>query len=73
MLTRDALKLIIKEVFNVEDMPEGEINNKTVPGWDSIGHFKLILHLEERLGRRFAMKAIPNLTTIESLLKEVNQ
>ncbi len=52
------------DVFGV---PESDLTPAsgpdTVPEWDSVGHFKLILHLEELFGIRFPANEIGGLTT----------
>jgi acyl carrier protein len=54
----------IADVFGV---PEADLtaqsNPDTVPDWDSVGHFKLILHLEEVFGVRFSASEIGSLMT----------
>jgi acyl carrier protein len=54
----------IADVFGVA---EAEVTSQsspsTIPDWDSIGHFKLILHLEEVFGLRFPANEIGSLTT----------
>jgi acyl carrier protein len=52
------------DVFGV---PESDVTLEsspdTVPEWDSVGHFKLILQLEEVFGIRFPANEIGSLTT----------
>lgn len=58
------LSAAIAEVFGVDP---GEVSERsgpeTIADWDSVGHFKLILHLEEVFGIRFASDEIGSLTT----------
>jgi acyl carrier protein len=54
----------ITEVFGVApDEVNLQSNPETIPDWDSVGHFKLILHLEETFGIRFPADEIGSLTT----------
>lgn len=63
MLDRRVLTAIA-DVFGVPpDEVNLQSNPKTIPDWDSVGHFKLILHLEEIFGIRFPANEIGNLTT----------
>jgi acyl carrier protein len=52
----DAFGMAPDEV-NLQSNPE------TIPDWDSVGHFKLILRLEEVFGIRFPANEIGSLTT----------
>jgi acyl carrier protein len=52
------------DVFGVvPDDVTPDSNPETIPDWDSVGHFKLILHLEEVFRVRFPADEIGNLTT----------
>ena len=54
----------IADVFGVApDEVNDQSNPETIPDWDSVGHFKLILHLEEIFGIRFPASEIAGLTT----------
>jgi acyl carrier protein len=54
----------IADVFGVAAVDlTPQSNPETIPDWDSVGHFKLILHLEEVFGTRFPANEIGSLTT----------
>lgn len=54
----------IGDVFGVDPSVVTPASNAdTIPEWDSIGHFKLILHLEDVFGIRFPANEIGSLTT----------
>ncbi len=54
----------IANVFGVApDEVNLQSNPETIADWDSVGHFKLILHLEEIFGIRFPAGEIGSLTT----------
>jgi acyl carrier protein len=54
----------IADVFGVAEADVTPASNpETISDWDSVGHFKLILHLEEVFGVRFPADEIGSLTT----------
>jgi acyl carrier protein len=54
----------IADVFGVDPATvTPEAGPETIADWDSIGHFKLILHLEEVFGIRFPANEIGSLRT----------
>ena len=58
------VKTAIADVFGVEPDEVNLLSNpESIPDWDSVGHFKLILHLEEIFGIRFPADKIGSLTT----------
>ena len=52
-----ALGLSVGEV-------DGETSLGTTPSWDSLAHFRLVLALEERLGRRLDAVDIVGITDL---------
>ena len=55
----------IADVFGVDpDDVTPQSSPETITNWDSIGHFKLILHLEEIFGIRFPAHQIGSLRTV---------
>lgn len=40
---------------------------ETCPAWDSLRHFEVILAVEAAFGVRFAMEALPELTSLAAL------
>jgi acyl carrier protein len=58
----------IADIFGVAEAGlTPQSNPDTIPDWDSVGHFKLILHLEEVFGVRFPANEIASLTTAGQL------
>jgi acyl carrier protein len=54
----------IADVFGlIPDEVTPQSNPDTIADWDSVGHFKLILQLEETFGVRFPANEIGRLTT----------
>jgi acyl carrier protein len=67
----------ISEVFGV---PPGEVapesGSDTITEWDSIGHLKLILHIEETFRVRFPTAEIPKLVSaarIQEILTKLQE
>ena len=40
-----------------------------LPGWDSLGHLRLILSLEERLGRLLSSDEVLSLTSVANIAR----
>jgi acyl carrier protein len=40
---------------------------ETVPGWDSLGHVRIIMSLESRLGRPLSADEIVDLISVEAI------
>ncbi|MFZ0961352.1 MAG: acyl carrier protein [Terriglobia bacterium] len=58
----------IADVFGIApDEVNLQSSHETIPDWDSVGHFKLILHLEEVFGIRFPSDKIGSLTTVNKI------
>jgi acyl carrier protein len=58
------LSTAFADVFGVApDDVTPDSSPETIPDWDSVGHFRLILQLEEVFGIRFPANEIGNLTT----------
>lgn len=39
-----------------------------VPGWDSVGHLRLVMEAERRFGVSYALEKIPSMTTLSDFL-----
>lgn len=68
------VKQIIARVLNVglevitDDLSAGDI-----PEWDSVGNLAIISTIEEELGVEFPLEDLFDLTSVKSLVEEVNQ
>ena len=73
MITENELKSIIAEGLNLnpKELPD-TIDTNHITAWDSLGHLRLILTIEEKIGKRFDMEVIPTLTSLEAIQKEIN-
>ena len=56
------------EVAEAELPDEPELGNP--PAWDSLGHIRLVLEVEQEMGVRFITDRIPELTTLDALVRE---
>lgn len=45
---------------------------ETVPGWDSLGHVRIILSLEAQLGRPIGASEVVGLTSVEAIDRLLN-
>ena len=64
----------ISEVFDIssEDV-KPESGSQTVAEWDSVGHLRLILYLEEVFQLRFPAAHIPKLVSAALIQNELNR
>lgn len=66
---RERLRTIIATEL---DIPEAEIpldaSAETLTAWDSLGHMRIVVAIEDALGVRFATAEIPALTSIDKLV-----
>lgn len=67
-MLREQLRAIIAREL---DLPEGSVaadaSAEKLEAWDSLGHMKLIMAVEQELGVRFATAEIPGLSSVEKL------
>jgi acyl carrier protein len=67
-MLRERLRTIIAAEL---DLPEGSVpidaSAETLEQWDSLGHMKVIMAVEQELGVRFATAEIPGLASIDKL------
>jgi acyl carrier protein len=67
-MLRERLRTIIAAEL---DLPEGNVpidaSAETLEQWDSLGHMKVIMAVEQELGVRFATAEIPKLASIDKL------
>ena len=63
-------KKIVSEVFNlnIDDISDASGIGE-LPGWDSLGHMRLILHIEKIISRSIRTEEILSIVNIESIEK----
>ena len=73
MIEFEKIKNIFIECFELVDykiLPSSEF--ESVPGWDSLGHMKLITSLEEEFDIEFELDEIIGVDTAQKMLDLVN-
>jgi acyl carrier protein len=46
-----------------------ETSQENTPAWDSLGHLRLVIALEQRFGLRFRGDDIPRMTSVAKILE----
>ncbi|MBF0558391.1 MAG: acyl carrier protein [Nitrospirae bacterium] len=68
---RAVLEGLIEVATDVLRVPEGEISMDLkagdLPNWDSLGHLRLFMAIEEKFGVKFTAKEILQLLSIEQI------
>ena len=68
------VKEIIARVLNVPlDVITDELWSGDIPEWDSVGNLAIISILEEELQVEFPLEDLFDLTSVESIVAEVNK
>jgi len=66
-LVRDVIAKTFK--LSSEDS-RGELRMGSVPGWDSLGHMRLVVELEQELGVNFPTYLLAELIEVDSIVRE---
>ncbi len=69
----DQVKEIIARVLNVEigDITDG-LSSGDIPQWDSVGNLAIISTIEQELNIEFPLEVLFDLTSVQSIVDEVN-
>lgn len=68
------VKEIIARVLNVPlDAITDDLSSGDIPEWDSVGNLAIISTLEEELQVEFPLEDLFDLTSVESIVAEVNK
>ena len=69
----DQVKEIIARVLNVEigDITDG-LSSGDIPQWDSVGNLAIISTIEQELNIEFPLEVLFYLTSVQSIVDEVN-
>lgn len=70
----EKVRRCVSEVFNIGG--EGitrDSSSETIPNWDSLGHLRLIMAVEEAFAIRFATEEIPTLLSVRLLCERVGR
>lgn len=70
----DQVKEIIARVLNVEigDITDS-LSSGDIPQWDSVGNLAIISTIEQELNIEFPLEVLFDLTSVQSIVDEVNQ
>ncbi len=75
-MDRDGIYLAIKAAFDDVFDYDGPLGDETVaddvPGWDSIGHVRMILAVERKLGIRFLPSEVADFKNLGDLVALIN-
>ncbi len=68
------VKEIIARVLNVDiAVVTDELSSGDIPEWDSVGNLAIISTLEQELDLEFPLEDLFDLTSVRSLIDEVNK
>ena len=68
------VKQIIARVLNVEpSMITDNLSSGDIPEWDSVGNLAIISTIEQELQIEFPLEDLFDLTSVKSIVDEVNQ
>jgi acyl carrier protein len=68
------IKEIIARVLNVDlDCITDDLSSGDIPEWDSVGNLAIISTLEQDLGVEFPLEDLFDLTSVRSIVDEVNK
>ncbi len=68
------VKQIIARVLNVDlDLITDDLSSGDIPQWDSVGNLAIISTIEQELNIEFPLEDLFDLTSVKSIVDEVNQ
>ncbi|MBQ9555325.1 MAG: acyl carrier protein [Muribaculaceae bacterium] len=68
------VKEIIARVLNVDiGMITDDLSSGDIPEWDSVGNLAIISTIEQELNLEFPLEDLFDLTSVQSIVDEVNQ
>ncbi len=74
MSVGERLGTVLAAVFRLPDgLPVGECSSQTVPDWDSVGHIKLIMALEEEFEVQFDPDDIGDLSSYAVIHRRLSE
>jgi acyl carrier protein len=70
----EKVRQCVASVFNLEkESVSPDSSYETIPNWDSLGHLRLIMAVEEAFAVRFATEEIPTLLNVRLLCDTVGK
>ena len=70
---KNRLLRAIKNSLKLDELPFIVDTMETIEKWDSLSHLNLIMDLEKEFGIRFPMNKIPDLNSVEAIVKELEK
>jgi acyl carrier protein len=65
------VRAVIVETFELSsDEALSELRFGKVPGWDSVGHVRLVVELEEHFGMSIPTYLLPEILDVDSIVRE---
>ena len=68
----ERINNVIKKTFRLEILPDNA-SYETITEWDSLGHLKLILAIEEEFEIKFNSAKISQLNSLDLLQREIDE
>jgi acyl carrier protein len=73
-MTTDTFRTILEDVLEEENLVITESTTaKEVPGWDSLNHVRLLVHIEQAYGISFPVDSVERLENVGELIALVNR
>lgn len=70
----EKLRTIVSDIMNISPgIIKSNSTQKEIPEWDSLGHLRLIMSIEEEFSVKFPMIEIPNYKSINTLVAEIKK
>jgi acyl carrier protein len=67
----DRVRKTIIRTFNVAPADQSrELRMGNLPGWDSLGHMRLVVELEDEFGVSFPTYLLPEILDLDSIVRE---
>jgi acyl carrier protein len=67
----DRVRKTIIRTFSVAPKDQSrELRMGSLPGWDSLGHMRLVVELEEEFGVSFPTYLLPEILDLDSIVRE---
>ena len=67
----EKVRAVIVKTFELSsDDALSELRFGSVPGWDSIGHVRLVVELEEEFGMSIPVYLLPEILDVDSIVRE---
>jgi acyl carrier protein len=72
-LDQKVRALIVRTFELSDDDGLSELRFGSVPGWDSIGHVRLVVELEEEFGMSIPTYLLPEILDVDSIVRETQK